>query len=91
MGLNIPLYCRSNHKSLILLLKDIQIQITTSLMIWRYIFIFESGYFKTASCFLAIPSIDVAWWNEGNPNIITKYMSLNEPFLFIRVYSQFFI
>lgn len=66
---NIPLYCR-NHKEFDHTVEghiQSKIKIINDLGISCY---FESDLFQATAISLAIPSIDVAWWNKGNPIII---------------------
>lgn len=66
---DIPLFCR-NHKEFNHTLEDkiqSKIKIINDLGISCY---FESELIQAVAISIQIPSIDVAWWNEGNPIII---------------------
>ena len=66
---NIPLYCRSSKDFGHDLAGHIQSKIKTinELGISCY---FESDLIQAVAIAMEVPSIDVAWWNEGNPIII---------------------
>lgn len=69
---NIPLYCR-NHKDFDHTIEghiQAKIKMINDLGISCY---FESELFQAVAIALEIPSIDVSWWNYGNPILINAH------------------
>lgn len=69
---DIPLYCRNSQEFAHTVEGHIQskIKLINDLGISCY---FESELFQAVSISLAIPSIDVAWWNHGSPILINAH------------------